>query len=113
MSRISQFVPERQCTRVLSSAQLDLFSPIAQPEAPKLSIEAVPRDLAIAPNRFYLVVRHYEHCWRYPIQFTELESRWIYAKVKDLDWSLDKKGVPIDITRIHQAIELLFEEGLR
>jgi hypothetical protein len=94
------------------SNQLDLFNPIEQPEAPKLSIEPVPRELAIAPNRFYLEVRHYERCWYYPIQFSEVEAHWIYPKVKDLDWSLGDKGFPVESALIYQTVELLIDGGV-
>jgi hypothetical protein len=95
------------------TSQLGLFNPIAQPEAPKLSIDSVPRDLAIAPNRFYITVRHYKHCWYYPLQLSEVEARWIYPKVKDLNWSLNSNGVPVESAPIHQIVELLIDGGAK
>lgn len=65
-------------------AQFNGLAPLAQPEAPKLSIQLVPGEIALAPDRFFLAVDYEGHRWVYPIQLSRGEIQNLIQQAQGL-----------------------------
>lgn len=77
----------------------------------KLSIEPVPANLAIAPDRFYLTIVDGDRQWVYPLQFRVNEIRQLPAKLGHLNLTLNADGIPVSIGAIHKAVERWLDGG--
>jgi hypothetical protein len=84
-------------------------TPIKQAK-PCLGVEPVPVRIALG-DRYFLTVTEGDRSWFFPLQFTELEARGLLPRIRGLDWSLDSRGVPVDIGEIERIVERLIDGG--